>query len=157
MRIGKPVVVHGDGSSLWVLTHHNDFAKGLLGLLGNHHAIGEAFHITSDMILTWNQIFTIIGDAAGVKPMIVHVPSDMIAFHDKDWGGSLLGDKSHSVVFDNTKIKHIVPDFLCTIPFSTGAREIVSWYDSHPEKQVVDPYMNSLFDKLIEKMAKTMK
>jgi nucleoside-diphosphate-sugar epimerase len=127
-----------------------------LGLLGNHHAIGEAFHITSDMVLTWNQIFNMIGDAAGVQPKLVHIPSDMIAKYDKDWGDSLLGDKTHSVIFDNTKIKRLVPDFNCTIPFSQGAREIVSWYDAHRERQVIDPYMDNLFDILINKMSGRM-
>lgn len=157
IRQGKPVVVHGDGSSLWVLTHHRDFAKGLLGLLGNHHAIGEAFHITSDMVLTWNKIFNLVGEAAGVKPRLVHVPSDMIANYDKDWGESLLGDKTHSVIFDNTKIKRLVPDFNCTIPFSQGAREIVNWHDLHPKHQKIDPYMDNLFDKLIRKISVAMR
>ena len=152
MRQGKPVVVHGDGTSIWVLTHHRDFAKGLLGVLGNHHAIGESFHITSDMLLTWNQIYTILADAVGVIPDLVHVPSEVIAEHDKDWGASLLGDKSHSAIFDNTKIKRLVPDFNCTVPFSQGAREIVQWYDQHPDQQVIDPYMDALFDTLIAKM-----
>lgn len=156
MRQDKPVVVHGDGSSLWVLTHHRDFAKGLLGLLGNHHAIGEAFHITSDMVLTWNQIFNLIGSAAGFKPHLVHVPSDMIAKYDRDWGDSLLGDKTHSVTFDNSKIKRLVPDFNCTIPFSQGAHEIVAWYDQNPKQQVIDPYMDNLFDTLIDKMTGAM-
>jgi nucleoside-diphosphate-sugar epimerase len=152
MRQGKPVVVHGDGSSLWVLTHHYDFAKGLLGILGNPSAIGEAFHITSDFVLTWDQIYNLIGAAAGIEPQLVHIPSDMIAKHDRNWGDSLLGDKAHSVIFDNTKIKKWVPDFSCKIPFEQGAQEIVAWYDQHPEQQRVDPYMDQLFDRLIHKI-----
>ena len=149
MRKGKKVVVHGDGTSLWVLTHHDDFAKGFVGLLGNHHAIGHAFHITSDEVLTWNQIYTILAHAAGVEPQIVHVPSDLIAVFDPEVGAGLLGDKAHSVIFDNTKIKRLVPDFAATIPFSQGAREIVAWYDADPARQVVDEQANHLFDRII--------
>jgi nucleoside-diphosphate-sugar epimerase len=149
MRKGKKVIVHGDGTSLWVLTHHEDFAKGFVGLLGNEHAIGQAFHITSDELLTWNQIYTLLAHAAGAEPRIVHIPSDVIAAFDPDIGASLLGDKAHSVIFDNTKIKRLVPDYAATIPFSHGAREIVSWYDADPGRQVVDDQVNSLIDKII--------
>jgi nucleoside-diphosphate-sugar epimerase len=149
MRKGKKVIVHGDGTSLWVLTHHEDFAKGFVGLLGNHHAIGHAFHITSDEVLTWNQIYTILAHAAGVEPQIVHVPSDLIAAFDPEVGASLLGDKAHSVIFDNSKIKRLVPDFAATIPFSQGAKEIVAWFDADPARQVVDEQASSLIDKII--------
>ena len=149
MRKGKKVVVHGDGTSLWVLTHHDDLAKGFVGLLGNHHAIGHAFHITSDEVLTWNQIYTILAHAAGVEPQIVHVPSDLIAAFDPEMGAGLLGDKAHSVIFDNSKIKRLVPDFAATIPFSQGAREIVAWFDADPARQVVDEQANHLFDRII--------
>ena len=111
MRKGKKVIIHGDGTSLWTLTHHRDFAKGFVGLLGNNHALGEVFHITSDEILTWNQIFEIVAQAAGSKAYMVHIPSDLIAAFDPEWGASLLGDKAHSMIFDNTKIRRIVPDF----------------------------------------------
>jgi nucleoside-diphosphate-sugar epimerase len=149
MRKGKKVVVHGDGTSLWVLTHHEDFAKGFVGLLGNNHAIGHAFHITSDEVLTWNQIYTILAHAAGVEPQIVHVPSDMIAAFDPEVGAGLLGDKAHSVIFDNSKIKRLVPDFAATIPFSQGAREIVGWFDADPARQVVDKQASHLVDRII--------
>jgi nucleoside-diphosphate-sugar epimerase len=149
MRKGKKVVVHGDGTSLWVLTHHEDFARGFIGLLGNSHAIGHAFHVTSDELLTWNQIYTILADAAGVEPQIVHVPSDLIAAFDPEVGAGLLGDKAHSVIFDNTKIKRLVPDFGATIPFSQGAREIIAWFDADPARQVVDPYTDHLIDRII--------
>ena len=149
MRKGKKVIVHGDGTSLWVLTHHEDFAKGFVGLLSNHHAIGHAFHITSDEVMTWNQIYTFLAHAAGVEPRIVHVPSDLIAAFDPEVGASLLGDKSHSVVFDNTKIKRLVPDFAATIPFSQGAREIIDWFDVDPARQVVDEQANQLTDEII--------
>ena len=149
MRKGKKVIVHGDGTSLWVLTHHQDFAKAFVGLLGNHRAIGQAFHITSDEVLTWNQICAFLARAAGVEPRIVHVPSDLIAAFDPELGAGLLGDKAHSVIFDNTKIKRLVPGFAATIPFSQGAREMIAWFDADPARQVVDERENDLFDRII--------
>jgi len=149
MRRGKKVIVHGDGSSLWVLTHHRDFAKGFVGLLGNSRAIGEVFHITSDELLTWNQIFDIVARAAGTTARLVHVPSDLIAAFDAEWGASLLGDKTHSMVFDNTKIKRVVPDFRATIPFARGAEEILAWYDADPARQIVDGDADRLMDRII--------
>lgn len=149
MRRGKKIIVHGDGSSLWVLTHHKDFAKGFVGLLGNNHAIGEAYHITSDEILSWNQIYQILADAAGIEARIIHIPSDVIAKYDPQWGKGLLGDKTHSMIFDNTKIKRIVPGFTCTIPFSLGAREIMAWYEADPTRQVVDEKFDHLIDQMI--------
>lgn len=149
MRTGKPVIVHGDGTSLWTLTHHRDFAKGFVGLLGNPHALGEAVHITSDEVLTWNQIVDIIAEAAGVSARIVHIPSERIAAYDARWGAGLLGDKAHSMVFDNTKIKRLVPDYVATIPFRQGAAEIIAWYDSHPAAQKVDERLDQLMDTMI--------
>ncbi len=149
MRAGKKVIVHGDGTSLWTLTHHRDFAKGFVGLLGNPHALGEAVHITSDEVLTWNQIYEIVADAAGVQPNIVHMPSDLIAAFNPERGPGLLGDKAHSMVFDNTKIKRLVPDYVATIPFRQGAAEIVAWYDSHPSAQKVDAALNQLLDTMV--------
>jgi nucleoside-diphosphate-sugar epimerase len=149
MRKGKKVVVHGDGTSLWVLTHHEDFAKGFVGLLGNDHAIGQAVQITSDEVLNWNQIYTIVGHAAGVEPQIVHVPSDVIATFDAEVGAGLLGDKAHSVIFDNSKLKRLVPDFVAAIPFSQGAREIVEWFDADPARQVVDAQVDDLIERII--------
>ena len=107
LRAGKPAVVHGDGTSLWVLTHHRDFAVGFVGLLGNPRAVGEAFHITSDELLTWNQIYTLLAQAAGAEPNLVHVPSEIIARFDPELGAGLLGDKAHSVIFDNSKIREL--------------------------------------------------
>jgi len=149
MRRGKKVVVHGDGMSLWVLTHHEDFAKGFVGLLGNDHAIGNAVHITSDEVLTWNQIYTIMAHAAGVEPQIVHVPSEVIATFDAEVGAGLLGDKAHSVIFDNTKIKRLVPDFVASVPFSQGAREIVDWFDAEPTRQVVDHEVDGMIERIV--------
>ncbi|MDL1877197.1 NAD-dependent dehydratase, partial [Cytophagia bacterium CHB2] len=149
MRAGKKVIVHGDGASLWTLTHHRDFAKGFVGLLGLPQAIGETFHITSDEVLTWNQIFEIVAHAAGVQPRIVHIPSEFIAAFDPDWGASLLGDKTHSMIFDNTKIKRFVPDYVATIPFARGAEEVVNWFDANPAKKVVNEETDRLIDKII--------
>jgi nucleoside-diphosphate-sugar epimerase len=149
MRKGKKVIVQGDGSSLWVLTHHRDFAKGFMGLMGNNHTIGEAYHITSDELLTWNQIYEIAAQAAGTDAQIIHIPSDFIAAFDSVWGDGLLGDKSHSVIFDNTKIKRITPDFAATIPYSRGAKEVIDWYDANPEWQQVDEKLDQLMDRII--------
>ncbi len=149
MRAGKKVIVHGDGTSLWTLTHHRDFAKGFVGLLGNPHALGEAIHITSDEVLTWNQIVETLATALGVQAHIVHIPSEAIAAYDAAWGAGLLGDKAHSMVFDNTKIKRLVPEYVATIPFHQGAAEIVAWYDNHPEAQHVDERFDRLMDTMI--------
>ena len=149
MRRGLPVIVHGDGTSLWTLTHHTDFARGLVGLLGHSHAIGEAVHITSDEWLTWNQIFEIVARAAGVEPRLVHVPSDVVAAYDAKWGAGLLGDKSHSMIFDNRKIKRLVPDFVCRIPFSRGAEEILAWYDADPARRKVNEDFNRVCDRIL--------
>ncbi len=149
MRQGKKVIVHGDGTSLWVLTHHRDFAKGFVGLIGNSRAIGDAFHITSDELLTWNQIYEITAKAAGTEARIVHIPSNVIAKYNREWGDGLLGDKAHSMIFDNTKIKRAVPGFAATIPFSRGVEEIIAWYDADPARQVVDNSLDKQMDEII--------
>ncbi len=149
MLQGKKVIVTGDGTSLWTLTHHTDFAKGFLGLLGNSHAIGEAFHLTSDEWLTWNQIYQIVGRAFGVEPNLIHIPTDLIAAYAPDLGAGLLGDKSHSFILDNSKIKRLVPDFICTTPFSRGAEEIAAWYTSDPARQKIDAAMDQICDRII--------
>jgi len=149
LRRGKKVVIHGDGTSLWVLTHHLDLARAFVGLLGNPHAIGESYHITSDELLTWNQIYETLAAAAGVEPGWVHVPSECIAAYDADWGDGLLGDKAHSVIFDNTKIKRAVPGWAATIPFAQGAREIIAWHKADPARQVVDKRFDALLDRII--------
>jgi nucleoside-diphosphate-sugar epimerase len=150
MRQGKEIVVHGDGTSLWTLTHHTDFARGFVPLLGHPRTIGDAFHITSDDVLTWNQIAQALAAAAGVEARLVHVPSDAIAAADPQWGAGLLGDKAHSMVFDNAKLRSVVPDYRATVPFEQGAREIVAWYDEDPVRQRVDPHFDMLMDRLIE-------
>jgi nucleoside-diphosphate-sugar epimerase len=153
LQQNKPIVVHGDGSSLWVLTHHKDFAKGFVPLLAHPASIGEAFHITSDEVLTWDQIFTAVAHAAGVEPRIVHVPSDIIAKEHPDWGAGLLGDKTHSVTFDNSKIKRFVPDYVATIPFARGAEEIVRFYADNPSFEPLSPSVDTLMDRLVERFA----
>ena len=150
MRQGKEIVVHGDGTSLWTLTHHTDFARGFVPLLGHPRTIGDAFHITSDDVLTWNQIAEALAAAAGVEARLVHVPSDAIAAADPEWGAGLLGDKAHSMVFDNAKLRSVVPDYLATVPFEQGAREIVAWYDEDASRQRVDPRFNTVMDRLVE-------
>ncbi len=151
MRRGKEVIVEGDGTSLWTLTHNTDFARGFVPLLGNPQAIGDVFHITSDEWLTWNQIYTILGRAAGTEPKLVHIPSDLIAAYDPDWGASLLGDKSHSKIFDNSKVKRLVPAFHCSVPFVRGAAELIEWYDGDPSRRVVDKKADDLMDQLMIK------
>jgi nucleoside-diphosphate-sugar epimerase len=151
MRRGKPVVVHGDGTSLWVLTHHDDFARAFVRLLANPLAIGDCFHITSDEVLTWDQIHRIVARAAGVAELhLVHVASEAIATILPGWGPSLLGDKAYSVIFDNSKIRHLAPGWAATIPFADGAREIVGWLDAQPGRQVVDAAVDKAFDVLVE-------
>ncbi|WNB86213.1 SDR family oxidoreductase [Cellulomonas sp. ATA003] len=151
MRRGKEVVVHGDGSSLWTLTHHADFARGFVPLLANPLTLGEAFHITSHEALTWDAIAHTLAGAAGVEARIVHVPSDAIADVDPAWGAALLGDKTHSATFDTTKLRTVVPDFVATTPFAQGAREIVAWYDEDPARRTVDARMDGLMDDLVDR------
>jgi len=150
MRRGLEVIVHGDGTSLWTLTHHVDFAKGFVGLLGNTRTLGEAYTITGDDVLTWDQIYTMLGTAAGAEPRLVHLASERINAVDPEWGEGLLGDKAHSMVFDNTKIRTIVPDYVATIPFEQGAREIVAWHDEDPARCAVDEKLNATVDRLLE-------
>ncbi|WP_420645844.1 NAD-dependent epimerase/dehydratase family protein [Candidatus Leptofilum sp.] len=156
MRQGKKVIVHGDGTSLWTLTHHRDFAVGFVGLLGHPAAIGSAFHITSDESLSWNQIFQQVAAAAGAEAQIVHTPSATLARHDAAWGDSLLGDKAHSMVFDNSKIKRLVPEFVAKIPFWQGAQETMAWHDADPARQAIDPNFDQLLDTLIARYDPTI-
>ena len=148
MRAGKPVIVHGDGTSLWTLTHHDDFARAFVPLLGHPRTLGEAIHITSDDVLTWNQIAEALAAALGVTPRLVHVPSDAITAADPEWGAGLLGDKAHSMVFDNAKLRSIVPGWRAVIPFEQGAREIVEWYLADRARQVTDAALDAVMDKL---------
>ena len=156
MLRGLEVIVPGDGTSLWVITHNSDFAKGLVGLLGHEQAIGHAFHITSDEVLTWDQLYNIVAAAAGVDPKLVHIPSDFIVACLPDKEGSLLGDKSLSVVFDNTKIKRFVPDYCATTTFAQGIRKSLAWFDADPARKRIDGEANSTWDKLIAAYKKGM-
>ena len=150
MRRGLPVIVPGDGLSLWTLTHSDDFAKGLIGLLGHQGAIGHAFHITSDEALSWNQIYEEVAVAAGVNaPRLVHLSSDFIAAALPDVGGGLWGDKANCAVFDNSKIKRFVPDFLATTPFREGIRKTIAWFDQDPARKIIDQPANARWDALI--------
>jgi nucleoside-diphosphate-sugar epimerase len=150
IKRGKKIVVHGDGTSLWVLTHHRDFAVGFNGLLGKKEAVGQIYHITSDELLPWNRIYRLLADACGRKADILHVPSEVIARYDERMGASLLGDKAHSVIFDNSKIKALVPGFNPRISYEQGARELVAWYEAHPEHGVVDPAVNDIIERIIK-------
>jgi nucleoside-diphosphate-sugar epimerase len=150
MRKGKKVIVHGDGTSLWTMTHNTDFAKGMVGLLGNPNAIGHAFHITSDEVLDWNQLTRFIGKAAGVEPDIEHISSNFITAFSPESVGGLLGDKAVSSVFDNSKIKRFVPDFVASVPFHEGIKQTLDWFEEHPDKCTVDPKWNDLMDRIVD-------
>ncbi|MBN1542707.1 NAD-dependent epimerase/dehydratase family protein [candidate division KSB1 bacterium] len=151
MRSGKPVVVHGDGTSLWTVTHHRDFARGFVPLLGLPQAIGETVHITSDEALTWNQIFDIVARAAGTSAKKCYVPSTIIARHDPEWGAGLMGDKAHSMIFDNSKIKQLAPGFVASLPFCRGVEEIIAWHDADASRRTIDPAFDQLCDHLAER------
>ena len=148
MLAGTPGGGHGDGTSLWTLTHHDDFARAFVPLLAHPRTIGEAIHITSDDVLTWNQIAEACATALGVTARLVHVPSDVIAAADPEWGAGLLGDKAHSMVFDNPKVRSLVPGWQAVIPFEQGAREIAGWYLADPARQVADVGLDATMDKL---------
>jgi nucleoside-diphosphate-sugar epimerase len=149
LKTGRPIIVHGDGASLWVVTHSDDFARGFVGLLGHTQAIGHAFHITSDEILTWNQIYATIAGAAGVEPNLVHIPAGFIARHAPELGAGLLGDKAWSVIFDNTKIKTFVPGFQAVIPFREGIRRTLAWYEADPRRCRIDQSVNAEMDTIL--------
>jgi nucleoside-diphosphate-sugar epimerase len=149
VRRGLPIVCHGDGTALWVMTASSDFAVGLVGLLGHKDAVGEAFHITSDEVLTWDGVYQAIGRAAGREPQLVHVPSDLIAALYPERGGSLLGDKAWSVVFDNGKIKRFVPEFRTRTSFAEGMVRSVAWFDADPARRAVSEKANAMIDRVI--------
>lgn len=149
MQRGRKIIIPGDGTSLWVLTWNGDFAKGLVGLFGNPAALGEAFHITSDEVQTWNQIIQEIARAANLEADIIHIPSDLIAAYNDHAVGSLIGDKANSMVFDNSKIKRFVPDFQCDITWAVGVRKALAWFAEDPARRSIDDDMNQLWDKMI--------
>ena len=153
MLKGKPIIVHGDGTSLWVNTHAEDFAKGFLGLLGNQKAIGQAFHITSDEVLSWNQIYQTIADVLSVEAKIVHIPTDFIVKEVPRLTGDLLGDKTWSAVFDNSKIKSFVPEFQATIPFHEGMRMALEWFAADEKRHRINEQVNAEIDQIINAYA----
>ena len=153
MMDGKPVLIHGDGSSLWTLTWNEDFARGFIGLLGNPKAIGEAFQIMSDEQLTWTQIYKCVANALNITPKLYYVASDFLAaVAPKEWDfeGNLLGDKSVTVCFDCTKLKRAVPGFLATTRFDEGVHRCIEHILAHPELQVPDPEFDAWCDRIIE-------
>jgi len=154
IRAGLPLLVHGDGSSLWTITHSRDFAKGFVGLLGNQRALGESFHITSDEVLTWNQIYDAVGIAAGFGPVEkVHLPSELIARKIPGQEGNLLGDKAVSAIFDNSKVKSVVPEFAATTLFQEGIRETIAWFEADPSRQIRNPNGYAAFERLIKEFS----
>lgn len=156
MLRGQEIIVPGDGSSLWVITHNSDFAKGLVGLLGNEQAIGQAFHITTDEVKTWDQFYRDVGEAIGVEPRLVHISSDFIIDCLPDQRGRLLGDKSTSVVFDNSKIKRFVPEYRATTTFAQGIRQSLAWFGADANRKQIDSDANAAWDKLIALYEKGM-
>jgi nucleoside-diphosphate-sugar epimerase len=156
MRKNKKVIIHGDGLTLWTMTHNTDFARGFLGLMGNIQALGHAVHITSDEALTWNQIYQAIADAADLEHKPIHIPSDFIAKIDPEMTGTLLGDKSCCAVFDNTKIKRLVPGFTAAVPFSQGMRRSIEWFEADEERRVVDEEYNKFMDRTIAAYEKAL-
>lgn len=149
IRRGQKIIIPGDGTSLWVFTWNGDFAKGLVGLLGRPETLGHAFHITSDEVLTWNQAVLELGRALGAEPHIIHIPSDLIAMYDEHAVGSLIGDKSNSAVFDNSKIKRYVPGFHCDVRWAEGIRRSIAWFEANPVRQTIDDEANARWDKII--------
>jgi len=149
IKKGLPIVVQGDGNSLWTVTHADDFAKGFTGLFGSPKALRNDFHITSDEFLSWNEIYQHVANAVGKHAEIVHVASDTICKRDPEYTGTLLGDKSISSLFDNTKIKSLVPDFKATIAFAEGIKHTIAWFEADPARQVVNPETNALIESLI--------
>lgn len=150
MRRGAPVVVHGDGTSRWTITHNTDFAVAFVGLLGRPEAVGDSFHITSNEAPTWDQIYCYLAEALGVEAELVHVASETIAAVLPDIGPGLLGDKAHSMHFDNAKVKALVPEYEARVAFAHGAGEIVEWYLADASRQHVDPDLDAAFDRLVD-------
>lgn len=149
IKKGEKIIVHGDGTSLWTITHAKDFAKGFIGLLGNKKAIGEAYHITSDEILTWDQIYTYVANAVNAEPNIIHIASDFICSIEKSLTGTLIGDKSVSSIFDNSKIKSLVPDFHTSISFKEGIKNTIEWLEADQKRMIVNPETNRMINKII--------
>jgi nucleoside-diphosphate-sugar epimerase len=155
LKLGKKILLHDDGTSLWTLTHARDFARGIIGLFGNRKSLGEAYHITSDEVLSWNQIAKILADKTHGTLNRGYVPAEFVIPYDIDWGKNLTWDKRYPGIFDNSKIKSVVPEYKASIPFEQGAAEIAEWYDSHPEYQIVNQPFDAMLDKIFEDYDKT--
>jgi nucleoside-diphosphate-sugar epimerase len=156
MRKGKKIIIHGDGTTLWTMTHNTDFAKGFVGLIGNTQTIGHAFHITSDEVLTWNQIYEAIANASGAKLKPVYITSEVICKFNPELTGTLLGDKSWCAIFDNSKIKRLVPDFVATVPFAQGINRSIEWFEADSKRCTVDDDYNRFMDRLIATYEKAL-
>jgi len=156
MKKGKKIIVHGDGTSLWTVTHSRDFAKGFVGLIGHTKAIGHAFHITSDEILTWDQIYQSVAEAADTEADIIHITSDYICRMEPSMKGSLIGDKAHSLIFDNSKIKRFVPDFAATVPFKAGIKQTLQWFEADTSRMMVNKKTNTMIDRIIKSYLKKL-
>lgn len=154
IKKGKKIIVHGDGTSLWTITHSSDFAKGFVGLIGHPQAIGQAFHITSDEILNWNKIYKTVAEAADAEADIIHIASDFICQIEPSMTGSLIGDKAESVIFDNRKIKKYVPDFTAAIPFETGIKQTLQWFEADTSRMIVNKETNTMMDRIIKSYLK---
>ena len=150
MRARKPLIVPGDGTSVWTITHNSDFAVGLLGLLGRSEAVGQAYNVVSDEVLAWDQIYRQTAAAAGVEPHLIHVASDFIVACLPEMTGSLIGDKSCSAVFDTTRLRNLVPEFRTTVRFAEGIRRTIAWFDADPARQQIDAEMDASWDRLVE-------
>ncbi len=155
IKKGEKIIIHGDGSSLWTITHARDFAVGFIGLLGHQQALGHSFHITSDEILTWNQIYEAVALAAGREAEIVHIPSDYLGTFDEHLRGSLQGDKAVSTIFDNSKIRRFVPEFNPTIRFKDGIRDTIKWFEQEPERMIIKEETNEFMDRIIKAYTKS--
>ncbi len=154
MKTGKPVIVPGNGTTLWTITHNTDFAKGFNGLLGRKETLGEAFHITSDEAPSWNEIYAEIGRAAGVAPKLAHIPLDFLLERLPELSGTLLGDKAYSLVFDNSKLRKFVPDFEATVSPREGIRRVLEWYASDPARMTIDEKTHNQWDRIIDECGK---
>lgn len=150
MLRGKPVLLHGDGLTLWTITHSRDVAKGIVGLLGNSRAIGEAVHITSDEAVSWDDLYHNLAYALGVEAKICHVSTDMLTRFFPDERGHLMGDTAHCAIFDNTKIKRLVPEFQATTTASRGIMDAVHYHLAHPELMKEDPEYDRVCDAVLQ-------
>ncbi len=150
IKKGKKIIIQGDGNSLWTMTHAEDFAKGFVGLLGHQQAIGHAFHITSDEVLSWNQIYEAVGLAVDKELNVVHIPSDFICKIEPEMTGTLIGDKAVCAIFDNTKIKRFVPDYKATIPFKEGIKRTIEWMEADPSRMILNPETDEMIERVIE-------